>query len=349
MKIILFNTYNKSNLSDFFVEFCKNLSKLGHQVTIVSLKKEHKIYTIDPSVEIKIFKKNKRYYRYFTLLNVVRKESPDVVISNFSYVNPVVLASKLFGVKHNIIWFHTLKSQMNFKPPTVYIKSKVMDLASGIITNSRELRQEVILDYKQNPEKVYNLPFTTFVNTVEIQDINLVKQKGKIYIGCPGRIHSDKNQAILIELLTKLNDDNIILVFAGSNQNDLLQKHPYYENYKHQIVYLGKLTQNEMIGFYDKMDVIILPSFNEAFGLVFIEALAMGCTTLVSSRFGSLDYITEDISAIVFDPNDVSDLKHKLKSTLANRKTQQYYMDLYRNNFSMVKIINQFISIIEKK
>ncbi|REG87734.1 glycosyltransferase family 4 protein [Winogradskyella sediminis] len=348
MKIIILNTYNKSYLSDFFVEFGKQLSSSGHEVVIVSLKGVTASRAINSRFEIKIFKKRNKFSNYITIYKVLKKEKPDVVISNFSYVNPAVLASKLLSVSHNIIWFHTLKSQMNFKASNIYIKSKFMDLASCIITNSKELKDEVTNSYKQTKNKVYNLPFTTTVNIVDVKSIELVKEKGKLYLGCPGRIHPDKNQGLLIELLSVLKAKNIVLVFAGSSTERIIETHELYATYERQIMLLGTLSKSEMVDFYNKMDVIILPSFNEAFGLVFIEALAMGSTTLVSSRFGALHYIKEDVSSLVFNPYDVTDLKYKLETALRDKKTAKYYQSLYANNFSMNEIVQRFLDLLNK-
>lgn len=349
MKILFFNTYNKSYLSDFFLEICSSLSSLGHDVMMVSLKQQDKKFTINSKVVVNILKKEKRYHNYYTLFKLIKKEKPDVVISNFSYANPVVLASKLLGVRDNIIWFHTLKKQMDFKPSNIYIKSKFMNLASAIITNSTELKREVIKEYHQNPKKVHNLPFTTSVAATAKKEVNLVKATNNIYIGCPGRIHPDKNQNLLIDVLSDLNNENLILVFAGSKQSDFLEHHKNYQRIKDKIIHLGNLSREEMVDFYHKMDVIVLPSLNEAFGLVLIEALASGCNTLVSSRFGALDYIQEDVSEMTFNPHDVEDLKNKLKETLYNKKPTQYYKDLYENNFSLNEIVKQLLSIIDKE
>src|SRR5690606_28732796 len=313
MKILFFNTHNKSYLSDFFLDICSELSKLGHNVMIVSLKQHNRKFNSPSNVIVNILKKQKKHKNYYTLFKVIKKEKPDVVVSNFSYVNPVVLASKILGVKYNIIWFHTLKKQMNFKWSNIYIKSKFMNMASAIITNSKELKLEVINDYRQKAKKVHNLPFTTSVASTKRKKIILEKKEGKTYIGCPGRIHPDKNQNLAIDVLYQMKDENLILVLAGSMQSEFLLNHENYHNFKNQIVHLGNLSNEEMVDFYSKMDLIVLPSLNEAFGLVLIEALASGCNTLVSSQFGALDYIKEDVSSITFNPLNVEDLKIKIQ------------------------------------
>ncbi|MEO5991471.1 MAG: glycosyltransferase family 4 protein, partial [Ferruginibacter sp.] len=297
MKILILYTYNKGLLSSFFQELSEKLHRDGFDVVNFYLKHKSECFN-QQGVHIQGEKRGNYFQNYFYIYKIIKQTKPDVVISNFSYVNPSLLFGKLLGVKHNIVWFHTLKSQMNFKASSIYIKSKFMNLASTIITNSKELKWEVINAYQQNHEKVHNIPFTTSIAFSGIKEIKLNKLRGKIYIGCPGRLHPDKNQSLIIDVLSELKDKNMILVLAGSNQSNFLELHKPYHTLKNQVVYLGNLSREEMLDFYHKMDVIILPSLNEAFGLVLIEALASGCQTLVSSRFGALDYIKEDVSSI---------------------------------------------------
>ena len=313
MTILILYTRNQGFLSHFFEDVSVRLVQDGHQVHNFSLK-SRKYKEEENGVLLTVEKSGSYLKNYYEIFKIIKEVEPDVILSNFSYVNPALLFGKLLGVKHNMIWFHTLISQMNFKPTNIYIKSKFMNLASTIITNSKELKNEVIDKYYQKQGKVHNLPFTTTAAVTVKIEINLVK-----------------------------------LVLAGYKQSDFIEHHKNYHTLKSQIILLGNLSREEMADFYNKMDVIVLPSLNEAFGLVLIEALASGCNTIVSSRFGALDYIKEDVSTMTFNPLDIEDLKNKLNETLINKKPDQYYKELYEDNFSLDEIVKKFLSLIENK
>lgn len=335
-------------MSAFYLDFCSLLSARGYEVKVISLKTEENYFRLDSGVEVHILRKRNKVLNYVTIFNFIQKEKPAVVISNFSYVNPVVLSSKLLGVQHNIIWFHTLKEQMDFRPLNIKIKSMFMKLSTAIITNSKELAEEVSYDYKQQASKIYNLPFTTSVKSVKEDEIDLVKESGKIYIGCPGRLNTDKNQKILLDTLPLLNNPDIVMVFAGSDEENVIKDHKNSTEYCHQIIYLGVLSKEQMVGFYSAMDLIVLPSLNEAFGLVLIEALAMGKKTLVSNRFGSLGYINhEAISTLSFDPRNVQELTHKIQKVLNSGIKSSYYRNIYDSHFQMENIVSSFNKIIQ--
>lgn len=346
MKIILFTTYNRSFLSSFFEELSVHLSKLGHDIKIVSLKAKSNLLQTESGIAVHILREQNKLQNYVSLYNLIRLERPDVIISNFSYVNPAILCGKLLGVRKNIIWFHSVRRAMKFSDFTVFKKSLFMNMASSIIANSKELKEEVAKDYKQRPEKIYNIPFTTAVSQIKEEPITLIKQSDNVYIGCPGRLNADKNQKLLLDILPLLNNKNIILVFAGSDEENVLARHPSYPDYKDQIVYLGILSKEMMVGFYKSMDIIVLPSLNEAFGLVFIESLAMGKKTLVSNRFGALGYIKEDTNDISFDPYEPKDLNTKIQNLLASKKNESYFKNLYISNFSIENIAESVNKII---
>lgn len=345
MTIIIFYTRNRGFLSQFYEDLSIRLSLEGHHVYNFSLKtRDH--FETNNEVSLIINKKEGYFKNYYKIYQIIKSVRPDVILSNFSYSNPALLFGKVLGVKHNLIWFHTLINQMNFTPSNIYIKSKFLNLATTIITNSQELKNEVIEKYHQNPIKVKNLPFTTSIISTIKKEISLIKSNEKIYIGCPGRIHPDKNQDLLLDVVYELNNPNLMLVFAGNKQSNFIENHKNYIHLENQIVHLGNLSSEEMVDFYQQMDVIVLPSLNEAFGLVLIEALACGCKTLVSSRFGAVDYIKDDISSITFNPLDKYDLVNKLKEIMVSDKPPQYYKELYDNNFSMDKIVSQFLEIV---
>lgn len=347
MKVVLFNTYNKSFLSDFFVQFSGALTNLGHEVCVVSLKGQSSELKLDTGVAVKILKKGNRLGNLIKIYKIIKESRPDVVISNFSLSNPAILSAKILGIKHNILWFHTLKAQMNFGQRSIFIKSLFMNMTTAIITNSFELKEEVASAYKQRENKIQALPFTTSILDYKNQGLPIVKDPGKIYVGCPGRLHPDKNQGLLVDMLHTTKNKKLVLCFVGGIDEDVVRKHPFYNNCENQILYLGKLNREEMVSFYEQMDVIVLPSLNESFGLVFIEAIACGANTLVSNRFGALGYINEDVSRLTFDPKSSSDLIEKLNNAINDPQPKSYFMALYQHHFSMEEIIRKFISIIK--
>jgi glycosyltransferase involved in cell wall biosynthesis len=63
-------------------------------------------------------------------------------------------------------------------------------------------------------------------------------------------------------------------------------------------------------------DILCLPSYREGFGLVLIEAGAVGIPTVGSRIYGISDAVQEDETGLLFRSGDVSDLTKKLRTLL---------------------------------
>ena len=350
MKILILFTHNKSFLSKFYVELGSSLLKVGNTVKIYSLKKEEGYIKLDSGLEIQILKKGSKLSNYYKLFKVLKKERPDVVISNFSYVNPAILCGKLLGVKKNIVWFHTLSQQLNPGKNQVLLKSIFLNYASEIIVNSEYLKEDLVKNYSILETQIFTIPFWSSLET-DISMSERVKQNGTIKIGCPGRIEEVKNQEIIVEALKGLDFKcpwTLYIAGIGSNEKALKTKIQtcYLEN---RIFFLGVLSIEIIEQFYRDMNLIILPSKFEAFGLVLIEALSMGCPVLVSKNFGALTYIKDQdfLNRYSFDPNDSVDLRNKIKNIISNEgQSSDYFRNIYTTYFQKEKIIAKVEEVI---
>jgi len=116
------------------------------------------------------------------------------------------------------------------------------------------------------------------------------------------------------------------------------------------VIFLGQLSVPEMVSFYEAMNVIVLPSFHEAFGLVFIEAIALGRPVLVSKAFGALDFIDAkkfSIPDFTFNPHDIPELIDKLESFLGNNGLESdYFKMIYDVTFQKDFIYDQIKDVI---
>ncbi|MBC2890665.1 glycosyltransferase, partial [Gordonibacter massiliensis (ex Traore et al. 2017)] len=64
---------------------------------------------------------------------------------------------------------------------------------------------------------------------------------------------------------------------------------------RHPVEFLGKLAQGELARALRRADVFVLPSFYEGLPLVVVEALACGCTVVVTDLPGIRPWLAERI------------------------------------------------------
>ena len=82
------------------------------------------------------------------------------------------------------------------------------------------------------------------------------------------------------------------------------------------IVELGAVPDQELVGLYNAVDVLLFPSLYEGFGWPPLEAMASG-TPVVCSRAGSLDEVVGN-AALTADPEDVDALTWHVRSVLTD-------------------------------
>lgn len=69
--------------------------------------------------------------------------------------------------------------------------------------------------------------------------------------------------------------------------------------------------------YYDKIDVLLMPSRSEGFGLTAIEGMARGCVVVASDTGGLPEVVTED-AGLLHRPGDEADMADKVLSLLAD-------------------------------
>ena len=89
--------------------------------------------------------------------------------------------------------------------------------------------------------------------------------------------------------------------------------------------------QNDMTNFYNKADVLVLPSLNEAFGLVVLEAMERTKPCIVSSTAGCSEIIDAN-NGFIFNRNSFFDFVKKLDNAIL----------LYKKDFDNFKKISDY-------
>jgi glycosyltransferase involved in cell wall biosynthesis len=142
-----------------------------------------------------------------------------------------------------------------------------------------------------------------------------------------------------------------ILAMRGSFKKEVfnmiktMQIEPYVE-------FLKPVPYNEMNKIYSSnFDALVLPSYNEAIGMVVPEAMACGLPAIVSDTSGSKTYIEPGVNGLIFKTFDVCDLIKKLK-LLENKRLQRKLSinskKTIEENYSIDVISKKLYELIKK-
>jgi glycosyltransferase involved in cell wall biosynthesis len=130
--------------------------------------------------------------------------------------------------------------------------------------------------------------------------LNEGEEKDPNVVLCVGRIEGIKNQLSLIRGLSGTRFQLYVIGNAATNQQD------YYHECKKSaggnIHFIESLPQEDLLRYYRKAKVHVLPSWFETTGLSSLEAAAMGCNVVITEKgdakeyFGRLAYYCEPSS-----------------------------------------------------
>ena len=157
-------------------------------------------------------------------------------------------------------------------------------------------------------------------------DSSFVKDE-KLII-CAARIEGIKNQLNLIKALNNTDFRLLLIGEAAPNQKD------YYRRCRKMaaknVEFIGRVSQQELVGYYNKAKVHALPSWFETCGLSSLEAAAMGCNIVITEKGYTRDYFGND--AFYCDPETAGSIYHAVSraaESVHTKKLQEKILQQY--------------------
>lgn len=135
--------------------------------------------------------------------------------------------------------------------------------------------------------------------------------------GFVGRLTRDKGVNEILEAYRNLENRAKLLIIGVREGTDTLEQElwQYAENSEKVIILDFK---KDIERYYSAMDVLLLPSYREGFGMVIAEAAAVGTPAIVSNIPGPIDVIDEGKTALTVEVKNSEDLQKKMMYFLDN-------------------------------
>ena len=133
---------------------------------------------------------------------------------------------------------------------------------------------------------------------------------GKPIVAFVGRLVKLKNIPTLLRAFEPFKDRaQLVIIGEGPERATLEAQSP-------DALFTGMLTGDELLAWYNLIDILVLPSTQEAYGTVTGEALMAGAKVIVSRKAGSSDLIQEGENGHVVEPTAVSELADRIGKLL---------------------------------
>lgn len=280
----------------------------------------------------------------------IKKNDIEIVHCNSLNSPELLLISKIFNPKIKI--FYTVHDVNQYKLLNRIRKIYRNIFCNKIIAISDSVKQD-ILNNKAKMTKVITIHNAIETEHFELPNLKKINKTRPI-IGNVARIMPEKKgQDVLINAIAKLKDNypNIKCYFAGAAaesdeksfielQNQIKQK-----ELNNNVLFMGNV--DDVTSFLEKIDIFVLPSRFEGFGLSLIEAMCMGIPVIASNIDGPAEIINNTRCGKLFKSGDSKDLASKISETIENYNIEKEIAlsntDIVKNKYSISIMCNLLI------
>lgn len=335
MKIVLLSrVIFLSGVTTHLISLSKGLIERGHQVYIMTAGPEDQ----DLEANVKLFqdlidigvtpiilpfpKKNNNKYTYL-----------------LSLLYSLICCRKVFD-KYNFDIIHVHTPILSFIPKvlkrkfvrTIHIAElnlSILDCKADFeIAISTEVYNEAIKKYNYSDSAIdlihngvshgFYQPKKNYKEILDLKKNYNIKEG--IVLGLVGTIQHRKGHDILINAISLLPDhikSNLHILFLGDGEKDFVTNLLKEKELSKQCTFL---PFQDPLKIYPLIDINILPSRLEGFGLVVVEAMLMGNCVIRSNTEGATEQITHGKTGFIFENENYSELSNILLELIENKE-----------------------------
>jgi glycosyltransferase involved in cell wall biosynthesis len=305
----------------------------GHQV-IIFVQEESKIHQEAKSLGIAVdfVGSHKKYYDFVKASKLIKKikkhKITHLIVRDPKDMSICALAKSWSIKKFFLAYFmemqigipkrdllHSLRysSYDLWSCPLPWLKQQVNEL-----TKFPE-KKTVVIPSGLELDKYFNAPNSQVAKQMLELNIN------KNYIGLVGRFDEQKRQLLLLESFNDIKDKiSHDLVFLGESTHgesddyfDKLKAFVKQNNIENRVHF--RPFRSDVETFYAAIDVFVMVTKSETFGMVTIEAMASGCKVVGSNKGGTVEILNHGEFGELFESGNAIDLSNKLLIAISNQ------------------------------
>ena len=255
-----------------------------------------------------------------SILKLIREISPDIIHTHLFqprvYATIAHIFSKrpvLITQKHSIVNPKKHHFFILFEMISIWMNDKVIAISESV--------KKSLKKYELIPEnKILVLPncidYKKFQNKTERK---IIHNKKEIVIGTVGRLEIEKGIKYLLLamkiILTRFPSARLEIIGDGS-QYKVLKEFSKKLGISNSVIFFGKFAN--VIPFYDKMDIFVLPSILEGFGIVLLEAMASEVPVIATDVDGIKEVVIDGECGVLVPPKNPEAIANSVTRLIEN-------------------------------
>jgi len=111
------------------------------------------------------------------------------------------------------------------------------------------------------------------------------------------------------------------------------------------VILTGYIPDEALEDYFQMSDLYVMPSYNEGFGIVFIEAMYYGLPVIAGNKDGSVDAILNGKLGTLIDPMNINELMHAILAIAKNKENYKPDKKILIDNFGYENYTHNLKSI----
>ena len=316
------------------IRWVNSLSEKGIEVILVSLKGEVDIIgKINDNVKVIYLPFGTKigyYLNVFALKKIISKEKPDLI--NAHYASGYGTLGRLSGFNKKLlnVWGSDVYDFPNESKLKKRIIEKNLKNYTAIASTSYCMAEETKKYLKNKSKEIFITPFG--VDTEKFKNLNIEKNKNELVIGIVKTLTENYGIEYLIKAIKELenildieNSKKIKLLIYGKgelkNKLESLTKELQIED---KVIFKGYISNEDIPKVLNEMDIFVVPSINESFGVAAVEAMACEIPVIASSVGGLKEVIIDKETGYLVPKKDYKEIAKYLKKLILDKNLRIY-------------------------
>ncbi len=274
---------------------------------------------------------------FFTLVNIIRKEKPDVLHLNSTKIGGMgALAGRVAGVKKIIYTAHGWAFNEDRSPVSklliIFLSWVTIQLChQTIVIAKREYDQALrmplvnkskITFIKNGIEKIEFLDKTE-ARTKLLEKIQKDMVHKTLWFGTIAELHPNKGLEYSIAALARITEPFVYFIIGGGEEKENLKALILKHNLEHKVFLVGFVADAHT--YLKAFDVFLLTSLKEGLPYAVLEAGQAGLPVIASKVGGIPDIIENGTSGILTTVRNTSEITRAIEYMLENPEDRKRF------------------------
>lgn len=328
-----FFKYMKNHIKDYDISIIYTGLTAGNRKWKVDIEDvENDIVLKSKCIEIKKRYNSRYIYIPLNITKTLKKVNSDIIIA--SEYNPTAVIACLWCKKNNkkfISWTDgtkTSEKKLNFIQKIT--RKYIISHADAFIASSSKSK-ELQIKYGADESKCYISYLTVNIDKYMLER-NYQSQNRLL---CVASLIRRKGIDLLLNALAKVKCNFELNIAGDGLEKKALQQQARKYGLQDKVHFLGYIENMKEV--YKSNDIFILPTREDCYALVILEAMCAGMPVIVSKYAdGHHDMVVDGFNGKIIDPYDENDFSKQIDNLLSSTDLQKKY------GLNNKKILNKF-------